>query len=169
MNASIPMKPYDFSFEDDVYVADSLAVEADSDRLSGILDAKYAPTDIAKYVSEQKPFSIEERSELFNLMKAYEGLFDGTLGQWTGEPHHIELIVDRRTASHRVNTRCEAISRSAVLRAESVRAHAQAGMRPPSKNRRTQASQSLRVGFPLFYHPQKGSNRTIYQRSTGTE
>jgi hypothetical protein len=66
MNASIPMKPYDFSFKEDVYIADSLAVEADS-------DAKYDPTtDIAKYFSKQKAFSIKERSELFNLMKAYE-------------------------------------------------------------------------------------------------
>ena len=60
MNASIPMKPYDFSLEEDVYIADSLAVEADSNRLSSILDAKYAPTDIAKYVSEQKALSVKE-------------------------------------------------------------------------------------------------------------
>jgi hypothetical protein len=79
MNASIPMKPYDFSLEEDVYHANSLAVEADSDRLSSILDAKYTPTDIAKYVSEQKALSVKERLELFNLMKAYEGLFDSTL------------------------------------------------------------------------------------------
>jgi len=64
--------------------------------LSSILDAKYAPTDIAKYVSEQKALSPRERAELFNLMKAYEGLFDGSLGQWAGEPHHIELVPDAK-------------------------------------------------------------------------
>jgi Aspartyl protease len=32
MKVSIPMKPYNFSFEEDVYIADSLAVEADSNR-----------------------------------------------------------------------------------------------------------------------------------------
>ncbi len=26
-----------------------------------------------------------------NLMKKYEELFDGTLGEWKGEPYHIEL------------------------------------------------------------------------------
>jgi hypothetical protein len=96
MNASIPMKPHDFSFEEDVYITNSLAVEADSDRLSSILDSKYAPTDIARYVSEQKALLVKERLELFNVMKAYEGLFYGTLGQWTGEPHHIELIPDAK-------------------------------------------------------------------------
>jgi hypothetical protein len=47
--------------------------------------------DIAKYVSKQKAFSTEERSELFNLMKAYEGLFDGTLVKWTGYTDHKNL------------------------------------------------------------------------------
>jgi hypothetical protein len=52
MNASIPMKPYDFSFKEDVYISNSLAVEANSDRLSSILDAKYAPTDIKLFRSK---------------------------------------------------------------------------------------------------------------------
>ena len=96
MNASIPMKPYDFSFAKDVYIADSLAVEANSNRLSSILDAKYAPTDIAKYVSEQKAkyvseqkaFSIKERSELFNLLKAYEGLFNDSIPRSTAQSQY---------------------------------------------------------------------------------
>jgi len=96
MNASIPMKPYDFSFSEDVYVAESDDVEQDTERLSSILDAKYAPTDVAAFANEQKHLSSDERSDLFNLMKRHESLFDGSLGQWTGEPYHIELRPDAK-------------------------------------------------------------------------
>jgi Reverse transcriptase (RNA-dependent DNA polymerase) len=96
MNAIIPMKPYDFSFTKDVYITESDAVEADTDRLSSILDAKYAPTDIAKYATEQKNLTADERLELYTLMKKFEGLFDGSLGKWTGKPYHIELRPDAK-------------------------------------------------------------------------
>jgi hypothetical protein len=64
--------------------------------LSSILDAKYAPTDIAKYATKQKNLTADERSELYTLLKKFEGLFDGSLGKWTGKPYHIELRPDAK-------------------------------------------------------------------------
>jgi len=96
MNASIPMKPYDFVLNEDVYIAESEGVEADTERLSSILDAKYAPTDVQAFAEEQKHLSAEERTALLQLLTEYETLFDGTLGQWTGKPYHIELRPDAK-------------------------------------------------------------------------
>ena len=96
MNASIPMKPYDFSFVEDVYIAESDDVEQDTDRLSSILDAKYAPTDVAAFANAQEHLSVSERSDLFNLLQRHEELFDGSLGHWTGDPYHIELKPDAK-------------------------------------------------------------------------
>jgi hypothetical protein len=33
----------------------------------------------------------EQREDLHRLLKRYESLFDGTLGQWKGEDYDIEL------------------------------------------------------------------------------
>ena len=68
MNASIPMKPYDFVLNEDAYIAESEGVEADTERLSSILDAKYAPTDVQAFAEEQQHLSAEERTALLQLL-----------------------------------------------------------------------------------------------------
>ncbi len=70
---------------------DESQLDKDTERLSKILDAKYSPCDINAYVAEQTHLSDTEKHMLLNLMKKYEELFDGTLGEWKGEPYHIEL------------------------------------------------------------------------------
>jgi hypothetical protein len=61
MNASNPMKPYNFTFTEDMYIAKSDDVEQDMDRLSSILDAKYAPTDVAAFADGQSHLSGSRR------------------------------------------------------------------------------------------------------------
>ena len=59
--------------------------------MSKILDAKYAPADLAKIVEELRHLDEEQRSQLLKLLQSHEKLFDGTLGQWKGSSYKVEL------------------------------------------------------------------------------
>jgi len=66
-------------------------VKEASKRVEGILDAVYEKADITNIVNECKHLSIEQRNELFILLKKYEILFDGTLGEWDTTPVSLEI------------------------------------------------------------------------------
>ena len=63
----------------------------ESERLSKIVDAKYAPADLVKIADEQKHLSKGEQQELYQLLNKHNQLFDGTLDKWKGKPIHIQL------------------------------------------------------------------------------
>ena len=56
-----------------------------------IAENDYAKADLPSYVSELKYLSPEEKQSLLALLRDYESLFDGTLGEWKGKPYHIQL------------------------------------------------------------------------------
>ena len=90
---STPMKSTDttateptcFAIEDSVRVQDSLA------RIKKILDAKYEPANLNEIVEDCSHLEATERHQLFELLKEYEDLFDGTLGKWKCEDYKIDL------------------------------------------------------------------------------
>jgi hypothetical protein len=58
----------------------------------GILDPKYEKADLRLVVDEHcKHLPVQDRNKLLDLLKEFEDLFDGTLGEWNTEPVHLEL------------------------------------------------------------------------------
>ena len=94
MNAVIPIKSKDATRFMEFFVGESSSVDEDTERLSRILDAKYSKTDLPQYVEEQSYLTEKERKSLLKLLQQHEPLFDGTLGQWKGDPYHIQLKED---------------------------------------------------------------------------
>ena len=88
------MKPRDCTPETAFHINESLAMDEASDRIKQIIDAKYEPANLDHVVQECKHLNKEEQSSLHHLLSQYEGLFDGTLGQWTEEPYDIKLKKD---------------------------------------------------------------------------
>ena len=56
-----------------------------------ILDAKYEKANLKKLVKEHTHLSVLEQQQLYRLLKKFEDLFDGTLGNWTGPGIDLEL------------------------------------------------------------------------------
>ena len=56
-----------------------------------ILDAKYEPADLPAEVAKQKHLNEEQKNKLLALLQKFEGLFDGSLGTWKGDPYKIDL------------------------------------------------------------------------------
>ena len=61
-------------------------------RVIEILDAKYEKADLPKIVeTECTHLTRNQRVMLLQLLQEFEGLFDGTLGDWKTSPVHLEL------------------------------------------------------------------------------
>jgi hypothetical protein len=57
-----------------------------------ILDAKYSKTDLQSVVRDNcKHLSANQQKQLLQLLKKYESLFDGTLGDWKTKPVSFQL------------------------------------------------------------------------------
>jgi hypothetical protein len=56
-----------------------------------ILDAKYEAADLPDIVKQCENLSLSEREELLMLLRRYETLFDGTLGDWKLKLVSLEL------------------------------------------------------------------------------
>jgi hypothetical protein len=75
----------------------SLAMELHSTqdatkRVRQILDAKYKKADLQSIVREYcKHLSTNQQKKLLQLLKKYELLFDGTLGDWKTKPVSFHL------------------------------------------------------------------------------
>ena len=92
---NVPMKDPESSIKSSYYVRQDQD-DPNYERTKKILDAKYDPADIRRYVEESTHLSKSEQTELQSLLKKYEDLFDGTLGRWTGAPYDIELAKDAK-------------------------------------------------------------------------
>ena len=92
--AEIPLRPRDSTLEDSYFIAKPEAVTQATARLTKILDAKYKKADLKQVVQDVPELTAQEKLQLFKLLKAYEDLFDGTLGHWTGKPYNIKLKDD---------------------------------------------------------------------------
>jgi hypothetical protein len=75
----------------------SLAMEPQStqdatERAMRILDAKYSKADLQSVVRDNcKHLSANQQKKLLQLLKKYELLFDGTLGDWKTKPVSFQL------------------------------------------------------------------------------
>ena len=87
----VPMKPSDAKQETSFFVADPGTISDEAERMSRILDAKYAKADLANVVADCHHLSNQEQAGLLALLKEYETLFDGTLGHWKGPNYQVEL------------------------------------------------------------------------------
>lgn len=98
--ATVPLKNRDIlsdvdmlnEIHEQIYTSDEL--NQMSDRQARILDADYHAANLEKVAAESKHLTLDEQVQLFNLLRQYEYLFDGTLGKWKGRPVDIELKDD---------------------------------------------------------------------------
>ncbi len=61
-------------------------------RVTQILDAKYQKADLQSIVRDNfKHLSADQHKKLLQLLKKYESLFDGTLGDWKTKPVSFHL------------------------------------------------------------------------------
>ena len=50
--------------------------------------------DIKTIPESSTHIDLQERNELYKLLKKYESLFDGNIGTWHGKPYDIKLKPD---------------------------------------------------------------------------
>ncbi len=63
-------------------------------RVTRILDANYKKADLKEVISNQKHLNDEEKLGLAKVLKEFEHLFDGTLGEWKGSGVSFDLKKD---------------------------------------------------------------------------
>ena len=55
------------------------------------MDVKYSPADLEAEVKKADLLNPQEQRELLKLLKKFEPLFDGTLGDWKTKPMDLKL------------------------------------------------------------------------------
>jgi len=75
------------------YIAagEPLSTASEQERVDRILDAKYEKADLSDVARQCSNLSLDEREELLSLLRQYETLFDGILGDWKLKPIPFEL------------------------------------------------------------------------------
>ena len=92
---TIDMKNIDSTFETSYQMEDPVDVQQQTSRVQTILDAKYEAADLEEIVQKDcSHLSTTEQDKLLQLLRKYEDLFDGTLGQYKGGEYDIELKAD---------------------------------------------------------------------------
>ncbi len=81
------------TMEESYHIQD-VSVDLEHNRVHDIMDAKYKPADLWKYIGMCTHLTLSEQNKLYILLKEYEDLLYGTLGHWTGKPYHINLKPD---------------------------------------------------------------------------
>ena len=69
-------------------------MEEATDRLQSILDAKYEAANLREICDNSLHLETHEQEMLFELLKKYEPLFNGTLGSWNDDKFNIDLQQD---------------------------------------------------------------------------
>ena len=82
-DAAIPWQDI-YSTTNDVFALSqhNAPFNSERQRMKRILDAKYSKADIKTIVESSTHLDLQERNELYTLLKKYEDLFDGNLGTW---------------------------------------------------------------------------------------
>ena len=73
------------------FLNDTAKIAEDTERISNILDAKYAPADLYKVANTNTHLTNNQKEKLYALLRQHKPLFNGTLGKWEGDPYHVEL------------------------------------------------------------------------------
>ena len=88
----IPMKPSEIcTVETSFHVEDSRSIQNSLSRVKTILDANYHKADLHEVVTKVDTLDNSQQSKLEILLRKFESLFDGKLGEWKGEDYHITL------------------------------------------------------------------------------
>ncbi|MCP4442502.1 MAG: hypothetical protein GY810_26650, partial [Aureispira sp.] len=88
----IHMRPRDTTLAEMLStVKDPAAVEAETKRISDILDAKYEAANLKNIVKNTPVLDQQDKAALYTMLKKYKVLFDGHLGRWKRPPHTIHL------------------------------------------------------------------------------
>ena len=90
----MPFKDSDASVEESYFVREPDVVDEATERLKGILDAKYEAADLQEVASSASHLTTDEQENLHCLLSKYASLFDGTLGNWKDTTYNIELKPD---------------------------------------------------------------------------
>ena len=93
-HVSIPFKDADATSKDAYHIHEDDQLSDATDRLKRILDAKCEAANLDDVITAQDQLNDSEKSQLSKLLRKCEGLFDGTLGQWTGSKVHLVLNKD---------------------------------------------------------------------------
>ena len=91
-NDAIPWRDID-STTNDVFALSqhNAPFNSETKRMKCILDAKYSKADIKTIAERSTYVYLQERNNLYTLLKNCEFLFDGDLGTWHGNPYDIKL------------------------------------------------------------------------------
>ena len=68
--------------------------KSETKRMKHILDAKYFKADIKTIAESSTHLDLQERNEIYTLLKKYECLFCGNLDTWYVKPYDIKLKPD---------------------------------------------------------------------------
>ena len=82
-------------------IAEPISTREATERVVRILDSNYAKANLDEVAEAATNLTEAERSMLLDLLKEFEDLFDGTLGQWNTAPVEIELKPDVKPVSAR--------------------------------------------------------------------
>lgn len=93
-NVVIPMKDGDAPFEETFNVQEPDSIISSTDKLKGILEAKYEKADLQEIIDDVPHLTPSQRKVLYNTLNEYRTLFDGSLGKWKMGAYKIELRPD---------------------------------------------------------------------------
>ena len=88
---TIPMKPINCDIKTHFTIRDSTRVQSEIQRIKKILDANYQKANLPKIVKDLIYLNSIKQKKLLKLLRKYEKMFDGTLGNYTGSTYKIEL------------------------------------------------------------------------------
>ena len=78
-----------------------IVTERETKRMVAILDAKYEKAKLKEIVKTAFHLKDVEQQKLYELLKRYETIFDGSLGNWKTTPVDFELKEDAKPHSQR--------------------------------------------------------------------
>ena len=90
-DVEMPMKSNQQVQNEHFHIQEDKFYPSESDRIKKILEAKYQPADLKEVIREASYLSREEQQQLYELLKRFETLFDGTVGKWEGVRADITL------------------------------------------------------------------------------
>ena len=69
-----------------MYTAEPVLTRETTEKLEKILDSTYWTSDLEHVAAITTQMNAEERTQLLRILKYFEELFDGILGDWDTEP-----------------------------------------------------------------------------------
>ena len=77
--------------------AETVSTGEYNERLVKILDSIYVKADLEQVDNNATHLNTEEITQILRILKDFEGLFGGTLGDWDTDPVQLELNTAYKT------------------------------------------------------------------------